>query len=216
MKRHVFSSWSGGKDACLALYKALEEGYSVDLLFTAFIGNGEHSRAHGLKKEIIEAQAKSLNIPFEIGFADWGEYESVLIEFIEKAKIKDITGGVFGDIDLDSHKEWLEEIAKKTKINVLLPLWKRDRVELVEEFIELGFKTIIISTKTSIMGDEFLGRILDKELVSEFLKLGIDPSGEGGEFHTLVIDGPIFNEKIDLKIIGKVERGKYHFLEVEL
>lgn len=216
MKSHVFSSWSGGKDACLALYKALEQGHKVDLLFTAFVGSGEHSRAHGLKKEIIEAQAKSLNIPFEIGFANWGEYESILMEFVKRAQAQGITAGIFGDIDLDSHKEWLEEIAKKTDIDVLLPLWKRDRVELVEEFIELGFKTMIISTKTSIMGEEFLGRILDQDLVDEFLKLGIDPSGEGGEFHTVVIDGPIFNEKIDLKIIGKIQRGKYHFLEVEL
>ncbi len=216
MTKKIFSSWSGGKDACLALYKALEKGYTVDILFTVFVGNGEHSRAHGLKKEIIEAQAKSLNIPLEIGFADWGEYESVLIEFIEKAKLKNIKGGVFGDIDLESHKEWLEDIANKTGADVLLPLWNRDRVELVEEFIELGFKTMIIATKSSIMGDKYLGRVLDSDLVNEFLELGIDPSGEGGEFHTLVVDGPIFSEKIDLKIVGKVERGKYYFLEVEL
>lgn len=216
MKKRVFSSWSGGKDACLALYKALEQGYSVDLLFTTFIGSGEHSRAHGLKKEIIKAQAKSLNIPFEIGFADWGKYGPILTEFIERSKLKNITGGIFGDIDLVSHKEWLEDIAKDTEIEAILPLWNRDRVEIVQEFIELDFKTIIVSVKTSVMDSKYLGRVLDKDLVDEFLEIGIDPAGEDGEFHTLVIDGPIFNEKIDLNILGTVERGKYHFLEVEL
>ena len=216
MKKHVFSSWSGGKDACLALYKAIEQGYSVDLLFTTFIGSGEHSRAHGLKKEIIEAQSKSLNIPFEIRFADWGKYGPVLTEFINRSKTKDITGGIFGDIDLESHKEWLEDIAKETEIEAIFPLWNRQRVEIVKEFIELGFKTIIISTKTSVMDSKYLGRVLDKDLVEEFLEIGIDPAGEDGEFHTLVIDGPIFSDKIELNVLGVVERGKYHFLEVEL
>lgn len=216
MKKHVFSSWSGGKDACLALYKAIEQGYSVDLLFTTFIGSGEHSRAHGLKKEIIEAQSKSLNIPFEIGFADWGKYGPVLTEFINRSKTKDITGGIFGDIDLESHKEWLEDIAKETEIEAIFPLWNRQRVEIVKEFIELGFKTIIISTKTSVMDSKYLGRVLDKDLVEEFLEIGIDPAGEDGEFHTLVIDGPIFSDKIELNVLGVVKRGKYHFLEVEL
>lgn len=214
--KNVFCSWSGGKDSCLALYKAKQEGYSVEILFTAFIGTGEHSRAHGLKREIIEAQAKSMGIPFEIGFADWGKYDSVLREFIEKSKEKDISGGVFGDIDLEEHKIWVENITDDLGVIAVFPLWKRDRVELVEEFIHLGFETIIVSTKTDIMSDEYLGRKLDMNLVKELLELGIDPSGEGGEFHTLVVDGPIFTERISLDIGRKVERGKYHFLEVEL
>ena len=215
-KQKVFCSWSGGKDACLALYKALEEGYNVELLFTTFIGTGEHSRAHGLKREIIEAQSKSLNIPFEIAFADWGKYGPVLKSFIEESKKKDIIGGVFGDIDLEEHKIWIEDITDDLGVISLFPLWKRDRVELVEEFIDYGFETIIVSTKTSVMSKDYLGRTLDKELVKEFLELGIDPSGEGGEFHTLVIGGPIFKNKISLKLGDRIERGNYHFLEVEL
>lgn len=214
--KKVFCSWSGGKDACLALYRAHQEGYDVDLLFTTFIGTGEHSRAHGLKKDIIEAQAKSLGIDFEIGFADWGKYGPVLRDFIAKSKASDITGGVFGDIDLEEHKLWIEDITDDMEFISIFPLWKRNRVELVEEFISLGFETIIISTKTDLMGDKYLGRTLDKSLVKELIDLGIDPSGEGGEFHTLVIDGPIFKERILLDIGQKIERGKYHFLEVEL
>lgn len=214
--KKVFCSWSGGKDACLALYKAQEEGYDVDLLFTTFIGSGEHSRAHGLKKEIIEAQAKSLGIDSEIGFADWGKYGPVLTDFISKSKERVIIGGVFGDIDLAEHKIWIEDITDGMEVVAIFPLWKRDRVELVEEFINLGFETIIVSTRTDIMGDKYLGRTLDASLVKELLDLGIDPSGEGGEFHTLVVDGPIFKERISLDMGEKIERGKYNFLEVEL
>ena len=211
-----FSSWSGGKDSCLALYRALKSGLDVTLLFTSFIGSGDYSRAHGLKEEIIKAQARSIGIESEIGFADFGKYGGVLTEFIERVKPLGICGGVFGDIDLVEHKEWIEDITKKTDICPVLPLWNENRELLVREFIDLGFETIIVAVKTSVMDKSFLGKVLDHKLVDELIQKNIDPAGEGGEFHTLVVDGPIFNERIELDFIEIVERGKNHFLEVAL
>ncbi|AFS79150.1 hypothetical protein DUF71 [Gottschalkia acidurici 9a] len=211
-----FCSWSGGKDSCLALYESIVKGNTPDTLFTVFVGNGERSRAHGLKQNIIEAQAKSLNIPLEIGTADWGEYESVLIEFLKKMKRNGVEGGVFGDIDLQGHKDWIDKVCEIADITPMLPLWQRDRVELVNEFIDLGFETMIVSTKSSVMGKEYLGQILDKKLVNKLQERGIDPSGEGGEFHTLVIDGPIFKERIELNIGEISEKEKYYYLDVSL
>lgn len=212
----VFCSWSGGKDSCLALYKAIESGKLPHTLFTVFVGNGERSRAHKLRESIIKAQASSLNIPLVTGIADWGKYEDVLLDFIKNIKQEGVEGAIFGDIDLQSHKDWIDNVCKKSNITPVLPLWKKDRVELVNEFIELGFKTMIVSTKSSVMGEEYLGKILDKDLVKELQENGIDPSGEGGEFHTVVIDGPLFKQKISLNT-GKVYRDdKYHFLDLSL
>lgn len=215
-KEKYFSSWSGGKDACLALFRALESGLDVEILFTSFIGTGDYSRAHGLKRDIITSQAESIGIKSEIGFADFGEYEGILTEFIERVKPLGITGGVFGDIDLVEHKEWIDDIARKTQIHAVLPLWNEDREKLVREFIDLNFTTIIVAVKNSVMDKRFLGRVLDHDLIDELIKLNIDPAGEGGEFHTLVLDGPIFKYKIKLKKGEIVERGKYSFLEVSL
>ena len=212
----AFCSWSGGKDSCLALYKAIESGYVLDTLFTAFAGNGERSRAHGLKREIIEAQAKSLGLPLQIGKANWGEYEDILLDFMKNMKSKGVDYGVFGDIDLQGHKDWIDSVCSKVKTTPLLPLWKKDRVELVNEFIDLGFKTMIVSLKASEMKKEYLGKILDKDLVRILQSEGIDPSGEGGEFHTLVIDGPIFKEKIRLKLGEILEDSKNYYIDVSL
>lgn len=211
-----FSSWSGGKDSCFALFRAQKSGLDVTLLFTSFIGSGDYSRAHGLSEEIIKAQAESLGIESEIGFADFGAYGGVLKEFIERVKPLGISGGIFGDIDLVEHKEWIEDIARKTDICPVLPLWNENRVSLVREFIDLGFETIIVAVKTSVMDKSYLGKVLDHKLVDKLIEENIDPSGEGGEFHTLVVDGPIFTERIELDFGDIVERGKNHFLEIEL
>jgi diphthamide synthase (EF-2-diphthine--ammonia ligase) len=93
-------------------------------------------------------------------------------------------------------------------------LWKRPRRELLEEFLELGFKAVIIVTKAEKMGPDWLGRTIDARAISEMEKLGIDPSGETGEYHTVVTEGPLFQTRIALAIGAPVFHDGYWFLRV--
>ncbi|MBW1851483.1 MAG: adenosine nucleotide hydrolase, partial [Deltaproteobacteria bacterium] len=47
-------------------------------------------------------------------------------------------------------------------------------------------------------------------------KSGIDASGEEGEYHTVVTDGPIFSSPVPLQMKGQVAHDGYCFLDVGL
>ena len=198
MNKDCFVSWSGGKDSCLALFKALESGYKPSRLFTMF-GMEEMSSSHRLKEKIIRAQAESIGIDCLIGRSEFHEYEKVFVSNLIKFKEEGINYGIFGDIDLDEHREWEERVCKSAGMEAVLPLWKKDRKDLVKEFIFLGFKAKIVLVNTSMLDTRFLGQDLTFSLIDEIEEGGADPCGENGEYHTLVYQGPIFKKPLDIE-----------------
>lgn len=203
-----FSSWSGGKDSTLAFFKAAKEGLVPAKLFTVFDADGSKSRAHGFGKDIVALQSEALGVESRIESAGWGEYEEKLVEFMKDCKRSGIGYGVFGDIDLLAHREWLERVCGRAGIEPLFPLWNMDRKKVVEEFIESGFKAMVVSCRKDCGCESFLGRELDMALVAEMESRGIDVAGENGEYHTVVLDGPLFDHKIEVEVAGRCETEK--------
>lgn len=211
-----FCSWSGGKDSCLSLYRAMQKGLIPSALLTMMIESGERSRSHGLPANLIQRQALSLGIPITFCSASWNNYEKQFIHTIKDFREEGIEVGIFGDIDLDDHRIWVEKVCNMTCISPFLPLWQEGRCALLSEFLELGFKATIISVKEGILDSRFLGRVMDQGLIAEIENLGVDASGEGGELHTVVTDGPIFSYPIRLKIEDIVLRDGYWFQDVSV
>lgn len=201
--KNCFVSWSGGKDSCLALYKAKEMGYKPIKLFTMF-GMEGISSSHRIKEEIIKAQAQAIGIDHLIGKAAYDEYEKVFVSMLKSFKDQGINYGIFGDIDLDEHRQWEERVCRSAAMEAVLPLWKRNRKDLVREFITLGFKAKIVLVNTSMMGTKFLGKDLSISLIDEIERAGADPCGENGEYHTLVYDGPLFKKPLDIRFIPEI------------
>jgi diphthine-ammonia ligase len=199
MNRNCFSSWSGGKDSCLAVYKAIEQGYSPKKLLTMFSMENGISSAHRLKEEIIKAQAASMDIECSIGRALFNDYEEVFVSNLRLFKEQGIDYGIFGDIDLEEHRQWEEKVCNRASIAAVLPLWQKDRKELVKEFINKGFKAKIVVVNTTMLDKRFLGQDLSCSLLEEIEEYGADVCGENGEYHTVVYDGPIFRNSVDLK-----------------
>lgn len=199
MNKSCFVSWSGGKDSCLALYKAIKQGYSPKKVFTMFSMESGISSAHRLKENIIKAQANAIGTEYLIGRALFSEYEDVFVNNLKAFKKQGIEFGIFGDIDLDEHRDWVEKVCKKAGIKAVLPLWKTDRKELVKEFLDLGFKARIILVNKKMIDTKFLGHDLSHSLLDEIEKCGADVCGENGEYHTVVYDGPIFQKPVDIK-----------------
>ena len=210
-----FCSWSGGKDSCLALYHAVKSGGIPEALFTMFREDGERSRSHGLTVDVIQQQAQALGIPLSVCNASWDEYEDHFLSAIRNFSERKIGYGVFGDIDLDPHIEWVERVCSAAAIKPYEPLWKRPRHELLEEFLYLGFTATIVVVKQEALDMSFLGRQLDRNLILEMEKVGIDASGEEGEYHTIVTGGPLFSDPIQIKSKGRIARNGYCFLDVE-
>ncbi|MDP2968383.1 MAG: diphthine--ammonia ligase [Deltaproteobacteria bacterium] len=196
----VISSWSGGKDSCLACYKAMQRGYRVEY-FLNFISK-EYKRCcfHGIEAKLLNVQTDLIGIPLiqkEVS-KDMEEYEIEFKQAVSGVKGNEIAGMVFGDIYLEEHKIWVERVCKDLEIEPIEPLWGFPPDQIMEDFITLGFKAIVVSCKADLFGKEFIGREVDEDFIKELRRKGICLCGENGEFHTLVVDGPIFKRRIEI------------------
>jgi diphthine-ammonia ligase len=214
---HKFiASFSGGKDSVLALYKAAKVGEAVGLI-VMMEEEGKRSRSHGMPPKLIRAQAKSIGLPVYTAAASWADYEEVFIQLLENAKQQGAEVLVTGDLDMPAHGCWHEKVTKNAGLKLGMPLWEMNHREAVNEFINLGFVTMIVTVNLSLgMREDDLGRTLSHEYVKELEARGIDPCGEGGEFHTTVIDGPNFKHPIPVEKCAIVTNGEYAFLPLEL
>lgn len=210
------ASFSGGKDSVLALYKAMLVGEAVGLI-VMMEEEGNRSRSHGMPPELIRDQANSIGLPVYTAAASWTDYEKVFMTLLEKAKNEGAEVLVTGDLDMPEHGCWHDKVTKNAGLKLGMPLWEMDHREAVDEFINLGFVTIIVTVNLSLgMREDDLGRILTHEYVKELEARGIDPCGEGGEFHTTVLDGPIFKHPIPVRKCDVIRSGEYAFLPLEL
>lgn len=206
-------SWSGGKDSCLAFHLAAQTGKPMALL-TMFDEDGTRSRSHGLRPELLQAQAEALGLPLHMGRAGWEGYEAVFLAELAKLRAAGTTAAVFGDIDLESHREWEEKVCGATSLACCLPLWKEARRALLEQFLSLGYRAIIVATKESRLDPSLLGRELDLATIAEIEAQGCDACGEEGEYHTAVVDGPLFLQPIRVSPGARSQHSGYWFLDL--
>lgn len=209
-------SWSGGKDSCYALMLSKSEGYIPSVLINVLNESGKISRSHGIPTEILQAQADAASIPIFLLESSWADYESRFTAALKTiAQEYKVTDMVFGDIDLQAHRDWEEKVCKAAGLNAVLPLWQRDRSKLIAEMLEAGIKTMIVSCNPAL-GEKFLGKILNSETISELESAGVDVCGENGEFHTLVLNCPLFSNEIKVEVSGKSMHDYYWFSNLGL
>ena len=217
---NTISSWSGGKDSCLACYKAIKDGYDVRCLLNFVSKKSKRGCFHGVERGLLSYQAGMIGIPLiqkEVS-DDMDNYEKEFKSAVSELKENGAEAMVFGDIYLLEHNSWVERVTKELDIRAIEPLWNRDTTGLVEEFCDSGFNAIIVSCKADIMGKEYLGRRVDRALAAELKGRGICPCGENGEYHTLVVDGPIFKKPIEIvgsKPVLKEGFWKHWFLDIK-
>ncbi len=143
--------------------------------------------------------------------SSWSEYEQHFTGALKELKEQyQLTHAVFGDIDLQPHRDWEEKVCSNAGLTAVLPLWKQDRKQLVLHMLEAGIETMIVSCN-EVMGESFIGRIITPALVEELEALGIDACGENGEYHTLVLDCPLFQKSIHVSVEQKLLYEKYWF-----
>jgi uncharacterized protein (TIGR00290 family) len=207
----AFLNWSGGKDSAFCLNIARKQGLQVDVLVTAV--NQKHNRVsmHGVRKELLELQAASIQLPLHIislpEKANMAVYEERVHHSNMQLKKQGFDEAVFGDIFLEDLRKYREALYQKDNINCSFPLWKMDSKELVKEFLSAGFKAIIVCVNGSMLDQSFCGRLLDESFLSD-LPSTVDPCGENGEYHSFVFDGPIFQHPIPFKK-GDIIRQEY-------
>jgi len=184
-----------------------EKHFCIDQLITTV--NGFHNRVsmHGLRRELLEQQVKSVGIPLNTvelpEEPSMEEYDQQMQQLVDQLKADGYTDCGFGDIFLEDLRTYREQ--QLEGITCHFPIWKRDTKALIHEFIELGFKATVVCLNSELLDDSFLGREIDHQFIQD-LPVNVDPCGENGEFHTFCYDGPIFSYPVSFTIGEKVLR----------
>jgi uncharacterized protein (TIGR00290 family) len=211
-------SWSGGKDSALALH-ALRNGAgpAPDALITTVTSDYARISMHGVRRELLLAQAEATALPLvevEIPATCPNDvYEQRMGQALAEAPLRDADPIAFGDLFLEDirayREEWLAVVGKRA----IFPLWGQDTGELARRFINDGFEAVLVCVDPRKLDGAFAGRAFDSDLLAD-IPAGVDPCGENGEFHTFVHAGPIFREPIACHVGETVERDGFVFCDV--
>jgi uncharacterized protein (TIGR00290 family) len=214
----ILFGWSGGKDSALALYEIKKnKEYEVVALLTTVTEDYDRISMHGVRRSLLERQAQSLGLPLHKVLIpkDCSNeiYAARMTEALNHFKQQGVGTVAFGDIFLEDVRKYREDNLAKLSMKAVFPIWGRDSAELVRSFIALGFKAVVSCINTKVLDKKFLGRQIDEDFIRE-LPPHIDPSGENGEFHSFVYDGPIFKEKIGYRRGKSVLRDSFYFCDL--
>ena len=199
MKRDAFVMWSGGKDCSLALHNFLKEA-SGTVSYLVHVA-GSCSQGHKLPLHLLKAQSQAMGVPLIIRHINSSHegFEPHLKSVIRSLKKEGVNAGIFGDIHLQEHRDWIERVCKEVELEAIFPLWGRRMRDLMDEFVDSGFRARVVAVK-----DEraplhcLLGREVDQEFVRDIEAMeGVDLCGENGEYHTFVYDSPLYDKSID-------------------
>ncbi len=201
--KKAFLNWSSGKDAAYALYLLQQQKqYAVEKLVCTVNSEVDRVSMHGLRRELLLEQAKSIGIPLHIiplqGNVSMDTYNRIMKEEMQRLRQESFTHSIFGDIFLEDLRKYREQQLQKVDLKAVFPLWKMDTKKLMQDFLKAGFKAITVSVNAAVLDNSFCGRIIDEEFLAD-LPASVDPCGENGEFHSFVFDGPIFNEPLNFR-----------------
>ena len=197
--------FSGGKDSCYALQLA-EEQHEVACLLSIESENPESFMFHTPNIHLTKLQAETIGIPILTKTTPGEKEEELrdLKDLIEKAKAEyAVEGVVTGAIESVYQASRVQRICDDLGLWCFNPLWQKDQVELLNELLDKKFQVLIIGVFGFPLDDSFLGKTIDEAMISRLVtlkeKFQINPSGEGGELETFVINAPLFDKAISIK-----------------
>jgi uncharacterized protein (TIGR00290 family) len=207
------ASYSGGKDSMFAVYRAIQAGLVPVELITTY--NEKRSWFHGMAESLLQRVSASVGIPLTLIRTPGELYQENFEKALAASKEKGAEVCVFGDIDIEGHLKWCTERCETVGLLPYFPLWKESRKQLVYDFIDAGFKTVITLVDTSRMPEEFLGQVLTRELADAIEQSGADICGENGEYHTFTFDGPLFANRVDYTVRERTMRESYAGISID-
>ncbi|MGL5796816.1 MAG: diphthine--ammonia ligase [Cetobacterium sp.] len=213
MSRKVVVSFSGGKDSTLSLHKVISLGYEPIALMTTVNKSKDESWFHDISTELLKKVSSAVGIPLLLIECDGDNYEELFESALHNMKLLGAEACVFGDIDIEQHREWGEKRCLNTDLEAIFPLWQKNREDIVNEFISLGYKALIKKVNLNNMSADFLGKTLSTNVLEDIKATGSDICGENGEYHTFVYDGPIFSNKVIFKDNHKIINNNTLLLE---
>jgi uncharacterized protein (TIGR00290 family) len=188
----------------------------VEAMVTMCDDEAGRSRSHGLRPEVLDAQAERLGLARIVCHCRWSDYDSAYRHALEQAAARGITHVIFGDIMFDEHRLWAERICASAGLTAVEPLWGESTDALFEEWVLSGSEAVIVTARAEHLDERWLGRTLRPEMFSELRRLGVDLCGERGEYHTLVTNTHLFSTPLRWHGGGHVLRSGCWALDVSV
>lgn len=218
-KEKVLLSWSGGKDSAVSLFELKSPEFRLDGLVTTITREDRRINAHGIREELLEKQAESLELPLikvEVPKHPANQvYEEALSQALKPSIKKGLAALAFGDLYLEDIKAYRDTLTEKMKLRAVYPVWNWKVEEVLRVFFGLGYKAVVTAVDKKKLPSTFVGRPFDREFVAS-LPSHIDPCGENGEFHTFVYDGPFFQKTVKFERGACFEEGDFAFQDFKL
>lgn len=201
----ILLAWSGGKDCLMALQRLrADPHWQVVALLTTVNRTYERIAMHGVRRDILEAQAASLRLPLLVVEMDWPgsneAYEQAHAKALIEARMRwpGIRHCAFGDLFLQDVRDYRVRQLGQAEWRAVFPIWGEDTTELSRRFVAEGHRAMLCCVDTQQLDAAFCGRAYDGALL-DALPVGVDPCGERGEFHTLSCGGPLFRTPLRLR-----------------
>ena len=208
----ILVAWSGGKDCLLALAGLCEDPrWRVTALLTTVTTTFQRVAMHGVRREVLHAQAKALRLPLIESPLDWpasnDSYVRAFASSLAEARTRwpGLRHVAFGDLFLADVRAWREQMLAPLGWQAVFPLWGEDTAALARRFMTAGHRAVLTCVDTAQLDAGFSGRAFDAALL-DALPAGVDACGERGEFHTLCHDGPLFAQPLSIVAGAQVLR----------
>ncbi len=217
MKR-ILLSWSSGKDCAWSLHLLRQQGqYEIVGLLTTLNREDGQVAMHGVRRDLVEAQAKAAGIPLWAVDLPWpcsnSDYETIMKKTCQAAVEAGVEQVAFGDLFLSDIRSYREKQLQGSGLQPIFPLWGKPTRELARSMISSGVRAKLACVDRECLHPEFVGREFDEQLLSD-LPPEIDPCGENGEFHTFVYGGPMFQQDLKVKIGNIVSGDRFVFCDL--
>ena len=201
----ILLAWSGGKDCLMALQRLrADPHWQVVALLTTVNRTYERIAMHGVRRDILDAQAAALELPLLVVEMDWPgsneAYEQAHADALAQARMRwpGIRHCAFGDLFLQDVRDYRVRQLGKAEWRAVFPIWGEDTAALSRRFVAEGHQAMLCCVDTQQLEASFCGRAFDGALL-DALPAGVDPCGERGEFHTLSFGGPLFRTSLALR-----------------
>ena len=219
VRPRVLMSWSSGKDSAWALHRLRTRG-EIDVvgLLTTFNAQFDRVAMHGVRRRLVEAQARSVGLPLIAVPLPWPcsnqQYEEAMRKALDHARRRlKVTHVAFGDLYLEDIRAYREERMREAGMVPLFPLWGEPTDQLARQMIGSGLRAYVVCVDPTRLPGTFAGRPFDARLLAD-LPADVDPCGEQGEFHTFACGGPVFSQPVPVRVGKVVERDGFVFADL--
>ena len=215
----VLLAWSSGKDSAWTLHTLRREGCTVGALLTSMNEAAGRVSMHGVREEIVRAQAAAAGLPLVTVPLPWPctneIYEERFGGAVRQAVADGFTHVAFGDLFLQDVRQYREDRLAGSGLTPIFPLWGRPTAALARDMIAGGLGARISTLDPRIMPRELIGAAFDEALLAA-LPAEVDPCAERGEFHTCVTAGPMFATPLAVERGEIVEREGFVYGDLRL